>query len=145
MANILTQAEKEERLGKFLTQAADTPFKWGHHDCGIWLADWVYVAFDRKIPDPAQPYRGKYTDDASAALLPFIGGWGGLPRIVDRLAKANGLARTRAPVAGDIGIINNGTVTVGAIRSNKGWIVIAPERGIMRVTEKQRLIAAWRV
>jgi hypothetical protein len=131
----------EHDLSRFLHRAAARRFRLGRHDCGLWLADWVLEV--RGI-DPAAPVRGRYDDERSLErLLPP----GGLPRLFDRLFREAGLIRTIQPAIGDVAIIavHRGPPT-GAIRTARGYVMLAERRGVCSVpANRMRLIAAWKV
>lgn len=118
-----------DKLAAFLRDAAGRKVELGTWDCGLWLADW-YVLQTGK-PDPAKDLRGHGYNSAAQA-------W--------KVIRSLGLARTRDPRAGDVGLvsIHRGHL-VGAIFSGRSWWILRDE-GLASLPPKAfRFIAAWRV
>lgn len=123
------------QLARYLRDQARRPFRWGEADCGMFVAGWAALLTGR---DAGQPMRGRY---ASEAELSALMGPLGLPRLVDRLARAAGLSRQRSPQPGDIGVVVAGGQLVCGICSPRGWLVRG-DRAVMRV-EAERVVMGW--
>lgn len=54
----------EERLAVYLDRVSDEPFAWGSHDCALFAAGAVKAMTGT---DPAEDFRGTYSDRAGAA------------------------------------------------------------------------------
>jgi hypothetical protein len=131
-------SDRTTLLAAFLRSRIGLPFVWGRTDCALFVADWVRAATGR---DGAKGLRGRYACEASARAT--LAGTS-LLRTVDRCARGIGLARTRTPVAGDIGIVL-APGPICAIRTASGWVCQGdfvlerwPAAGV-------RLLMAWRV
>lgn len=135
----IANASHHKKLAKFLRFAAGKKFVTWEFDCCYWLADWVVAATGK--PDPAAHVR---------VVHPDIGPLG-IARIVQRVADGCGLSRTTKPEQGDIAILRNkpGNDVVGAIKTRKGWAVLAKGRGLTiirsEVAPMVRVMAAWKV
>lgn len=121
----------------FLRRHAALPFVWGHHDCLMWLADWILEV--RGI-DPAAAWRGSYTTQPGA--LRVIVKAGGMVAHVERVVAPLGIRRTDEPARGDIAVVD-------APEGQRGAIVLS--RSVARhghggiVVQRLPIIAAWRV
>lgn len=117
-----------DALSEFLRQAAARPFRLGEFDCGLFLADW-YMAKTGK-PDPAAHLRGASygEDELTRHLQP----------IIENLA----LKPTQQPQSGDIGLLQLGGKTIGAICSGPRWMFLG--RGVRSVQMgRVPVVAAW--
>lgn len=122
-----------DKLGRFLADAAGKPERMGHWDCGLWLADWYMAATGR--PDPAAHMRGASYSGAEIA------------RHVRAIVRSLGLRRTRTPQSGSVGLVSfkKGHL-VGAIFSGTHWCVLTDPQGISAVPPHLcRFVAAWRI
>ena len=79
---------------------AGLPFIWGESDCVLCLGDWI--ARVRGV-DPFAEVRGTY--DSMGSCQRETGFFRSPVETVDRHFAAIGLARTDAPVAGDVGVL----------------------------------------
>lgn len=127
-------------LQAFLDRATRTPFAYGEDDCCLWLADWlVWLGW----PDPAADLRGRYRTALGCARV--LRREGGVLAVVGRCAAVAGLARTDAPVAGDVGVVraqtDRGETLVGALCVGRRWAM----RGEGLVVALAPPIAAWSV
>lgn len=119
-------------------------------DCLIMLADWVVACGS---PDPAEPWRGNYSDERGAYEV--IREAGGMIPLVDagmKLASGVRLDDPEAAQTGDVGVV---LLTVdsqwaqpprsfhacGAIRAGRFWAVQA---GIGVTMGAGEALAAWR-
>lgn len=142
-----TQSSEPDLLQRFLAERAGRVFAWGENDCVLLVADWVAIATG--APDPASRWRGRYGDAVAAGN---ILGWGGLQKAVSRQARALGLARTRTPERGDIGVVQasansalSGTPRAASIRVTGAWMLVS-SNGLMRAEDaRTRVLSAWRV
>jgi hypothetical protein len=124
-------------LSEYLRTAAGRPFAYGQFDCGLFLADWIKLV--RGI-DPAAELRGRY---GRIEDVPGIGGRRGLMGILTGLARRLPLAVTKRPKTGDVALISiGGAAAVGAIRGERGWLVLA-EGGGISCAPSARLVRAW--
>lgn len=124
-------------ISAFLARHARTQFKWGSHDCLMWLADWI--AEVRGV-DPAASWRGTYRGWFGAARI--IHEAGSMARHVDRVVAPLGIVRTPEPKRGDIAVVM-------ALEGERGALVLGAsvariaERGL--VVGRLPIIAAWGV
>jgi len=124
-------------LSEYLRTAAGRPFAYGRWDCGLFLADWIALV---KGIDPAADLRGRY---GRLEDVPGIGGRRGLLGILTGLARRQRLAATRQPKPGDVALISIADApAVGAIRGERGWLVLA-EGGGISCAPAARLVKAW--
>jgi hypothetical protein len=110
----------------YLARAAGTRFRWGAHDCCLWIADWLVL---RGHADPAADLRGRYRTARGAARV--LSRHGGVPGLFASRAALAGLPRTEAPVAGDIGVVQvtdlaGDAKPAGAICTGARWACLAP-------------------
>lgn len=122
------------------------PFRWGECDCMLVLADWV----ERQTGiDPARDLRLTYHDRSSCQRETrfLTDPLGVTTRCFEGVA---GLARTGAPVAGDVAVVrvlqDGRPVTVGALclGPDDGWAMKA-EHGATTVRQVVEVLRAWRV
>jgi hypothetical protein len=130
-------------LAQFLRDAAGRPFVWGQFDCGLWLADWVRLSRGLSF-DPAEHFRGRYSDGRSALRAL---GHSGLGSTVADIAARCCLETTSDPMRGDIGLVRLvGERATGAIAGAGGWWLFDNGRGICRAPVAMLDVpAAWRV
>lgn len=122
-----------DKLSAFLAEAATKQQRMGYWDCGIWLADWYMVATGN--PDPAPEARGAHYLDRD------------LPYAMRVIARRLGLARTRDPRRGDVGLVSlyKGHA-VGAIFTGSLWCMLSDRNGIGGALPKNcRFVAAWHI
>lgn len=70
----------EARLGAYLGSVRDQPFAWGEHDCSLFVGSAVAAMTG---VDPAEPYRGRYSDRKGATAALKAVGSGTLLRSLD--------------------------------------------------------------
>lgn len=122
-------------LADHLRLGARTPFRWGSCDCALWAADWVRAC---RAVDPAAPLRGRYRTALGAGR--HIRRRGGFLPMVRGLMASAGLAETRDPATGDVGVVETPVGPALAIRTRIGWAAKG-ERGI--VCDQFPMLAAW--
>lgn len=131
-------------IGEYLAEAAHKPWAWGVADCCTFTADWCIAV---GYPDPMAFIREKYATEAEAIAHVRRAG---LVRLAARGYRSIGLARTDAPLIGDVGVLRRPTMgadttgVVCAIRVSKERWATRLEQGIS-VDEGGELLAAWRV
>jgi hypothetical protein len=77
-----------KRLTAHLGTLVGKPFAWGSHDCALAAADAIVVMTG---VDLAAEFRGKYTDQASAAAVIKNFAGGGLEELVVKVTAAHGM------------------------------------------------------
>ncbi len=121
-----------DTLNEFLQSALSKPFALGHHDCGLWLADW-YMAKTGK-PDPAAHLRGaSYSSEQ-------------LEHHSTAIIQALALEAASEPKRGDIGLLRLAGRLVGGICTGERWIVLSDTGGLGAIPMRSgRLFGAWKV
>ena len=104
-------------LSDYLRAGAAQPFAWGGCDCCSWACAWVAA---RRGVDPSARWRGRYRTARGAALQIRRAG-GDLLSVASVAMAAAGLAETRDPRPGDIGVIETDAGLALAIRTPTGW------------------------
>lgn len=136
---------RNSRLPAFLRESAGRTFDFETLNCCLWLGDWAMAAM--QCEDPAAQWRGRFKTPAEAfAAL----GRGGLLRAVARCAQSAGVARTRDPMPGDIGVVAlDGLPLIGAIRVAQGWVFLSEPAGLSKWPDEAaaagRVVMAWRI
>jgi hypothetical protein len=125
-------------LDQFLETMAATPFVDGQSDCALTIADWVMAATG--CPDPAHDLRGEYSSALGRERL--LMRRGGLKAVMQVCADRAGLAATRTPRRGDIGLVVMNGQRLAAICLGKQWA--AKGAGLV-VGAPSRVVKAWRV
>jgi hypothetical protein len=92
---------RTERLTAYLAQVSPEPWKWGTSDCTMMVCDWVRLETG---VDPAERYRGVYTNEDEAQALHRKDG--GFVFIVREEFERVGLVETAGPQTGDVGIVD---------------------------------------
>lgn len=128
---------RSRRLRAYLAEGARSPFAWAQRDCISWPCDWVWR--ERGF-DPMAAARGSYSGRFSCAR--FLLQQGGLLALAEREMAVAGLARTKAPRSGDVGIVATTFGPMGAIRADSVWALKTLD-GVVFVNP--RLLAAWEV
>jgi hypothetical protein len=123
-------------LLEHLRAAMARPFARPHDDCCFFVADFVRA---RTGIDPAADLRGSYSTERQALRL--IRRWGDFMTMWKVHMALAGFNETRAPVAGDVGVVRDraGQV-VSAIRVPGAWAAKA-SRGV--VIEDFPMLCAW--
>lgn len=127
-------------LSNYLQQLAARPFRLGHCDCMLALADWVRECSG---VDVGALWRGTYSDEASWHAL--VRAAGGLPPLIEVVEAMGVVRQVRANLLpGDIAVINLPKLgQTGALWTGGRWAVKV-ERGLWAVN-KWLPLAAWRV
>ena len=122
------------------------PFVWGESDCVLIAADWVRQV---RGVDPAADLRMTY---ASAAEAQRVLGWFTDPlAVVGPRMEAAGLARTDAPVRGDVAVVDlpdaRGRLRPhGAILFGRAFWAARGEAGVVCLSrDVVQMRAAWSV
>jgi len=126
-------------------------FSWGGvdgEDCTTWCATYARLLTGQ---DPAETFRGTYSDREGALLL--IARHGGLYHLVAPILLEQGWRRVEHPRSGDMAIINSMTGAIegepvygnlAALRFGPLWSVMS-EAGPSGIADrKARLVACWR-
>lgn len=126
-------------LPVFLRDQARLAFAWGVTDCLLLGADWCRAL---GLPDPAEPWRGAYADQAGAdALLARHGGVEGLMR--EGLARIGAEATNRVR-PGDLAAVRvlgpDGPTLACGIATGRRFALRAP-RGLW--IGRAEPVAAW--
>jgi hypothetical protein len=124
------------RLPAWLAASGSRPFAWGVCDCCTWVCDWVVAA---QGVDPAAAWRGACASARDAARI--LRGRGLLALAREGCAAA-GLAETRDPLPGDVGVVLTEDGPAMAIRTRTGWAIKAGQGFGVRAAP---MLAAWRV
>ena len=90
-----------DRLPTYLKRVSNRRFRWGRHDCALFVADAVRAISDW---DPAERWRGYTTKREALRIIDEMGGLDGLaksafgePHIEPRLAKRGDVVLARLP------------------------------------------------
>lgn len=130
-----------DALTLFLRRAVRQRFDWQAASCLGLAADWLRTC---GYPDPTDPWRGRWTDEASARAL--LAAAGGLTALMQDAAKRIDLKPTHGVRRGDVGAIDittpDGVETAAGLWTGARWVVRAP-RGLWGGTAPVQ--AAWRV
>jgi hypothetical protein len=127
-------------LAEYLRSEGNRPFEFGTSDCVTLIADWVRL---RRGFDPIIHYRG-YSGRVEAHNI--LDGYGGLIRVVARVARCAGVPMTNEPRPGDIAVVVVDGVTACAIRGETRWAMRPYSGGLALLSlDEVRVIAAWRV
>lgn len=112
-------------LGPFLAQARRKAFRPGQFECALFAADWV-VALGH--PDPAAPWRGKYSSIAQGLVMVRRDGY---ENHVDVFARTfREIEGAHAALPGDLAcVIEEGERAMGII-GGPVIHVVHPERGL---------------
>jgi hypothetical protein len=126
----------------FLRDLAGRPFRYGEVDCILALADWLLLTGRNR--DPAEAYRGTYSDEDG--YLAILRPAGGLARFVRSMAAEMCLARVRPATAecGAIAVVRHQGQHFGAIRCPSGRWAIKCNDGLVFARDI-RVVAAWGV
>jgi len=129
------------RLGQIIESARELEFEWGIFDCALHVCNCI-----RAITgvDPAEKYRGTYSDEADAAR---IYGSSFADFIANQVAA---LGMNEVPVTfarrGDVVLVDNNTAQgcVGVVSMDPRFVSCAGEKGLILVP-MVRWKRAWRV
>lgn len=132
-------------LADYLSGELARRWRWGEADCLMMLAGWVR---QRVGADPAICIRGTYGTEAEA--LELIRKHRGLVGCIEHCLRPIGIARTDAPMAGDIGVVfaqisRRGVIKkrlVGAICLKPGMWIVKTADGL--AAKDFKVWRAWR-
>lgn len=127
-------------LTEFLRVAARRGFKWGRHDCLLFLADW---ALERRGRDPAVGFRGHYGSALEAQRL--VKQAGGMVQLVDDMARRVGIPRAECPQRGDAAVIEAPEGKMGALLLHGGTARLTEGGILLTRLDVTPVLAAWRV
>jgi len=132
----------------FLKSRANTPFEWGKHDCALFAADGIEAITGVDI---AADFRGKYSDEASAAeAVKSIAGGATVADAAAWCAAKHGLAEWAHPLKaqrGDLVIYEDpttGSQVSGLVHLSGRHIVAAGPKGLIRISVS-KVLRAWHV
>jgi hypothetical protein len=99
--------EQRHRGELFIASRMDTPFEWGVHDCGLFVADFI---FETTGVDYAADIRYKYSDQAGAVKAFQEISCAGVTGYLRRKASIHQWESVTPETArwGDVGILRNG-------------------------------------
>ncbi len=134
------------KLAHFIENRRQRPFKWGEHDCCLFCAD---AAVTICGTDPAEDYRGKYHDEASAYQLLKEVGDNTIAGVWSRYFQEVPVAEIQR---GDFALIESGQTSqypeskVASVLSfgNQLWVIAPGDEGL-RTLPISRAVQAWRV
>lgn len=130
-------------LPAFLALAKSREWRTGEWDCMLACADWIRA---RTGIDPAEPWRGQYSDPASRTALLRREGIG-LTRLAKRAVALAGLQPTDRPRLGDVGLIrvawNDRQWRIAGISLGRENWWTASEGG--KIVLALSVVSAWRV
>lgn len=101
----------ESLLNEHISQAYQTPFSWGEHDCALWSASWVAKCTGA---DHTPPWRGKYKTAIGASRFMKRRGFDGvagiaavhLPEIRVAMARRGDLVLLEQTGSTSLGVCN---------------------------------------
>lgn len=125
-------------LTAYLAAEARKPFVWGETDCATTADRWAARACGFS---PLAIY-GRRIDGADAAAM-WLTTKGGLAWGLRAVMRAAGFARTRAPAAGDIGLVRHGPLLCVGIWTGALWFSRS-EAGLIGAP-RAAAIAAWSI
>jgi hypothetical protein len=119
-------------LARFLSDAAARGFRWGEHDCMLFVANWALRLTGQ---DPGAPWRGTYSTEAEALGILHDGGGPG-PILNGALIPQGWTARAGGCRAGDICVVRapvrDGSLSLTAsVHAGRGRFALVTERGLV--------------
>lgn len=139
MAEPMSGGEPRHAVDAFLDGILRRRFQPGSTDDAMVAAEWWQTVHG---DDPASEFRGGYSDLEEAAAL--LRRHGHLPRLVARLARRIGAARTNCPQPGDIAIVRHRERFWCAIMTSSGRWAVKCHDGLAAL-RNPRIVAAWSV
>jgi hypothetical protein len=131
-------------LHEYIQNAIAQTFSWGEHDCCLLIADEVLAMTG---VDLAEPYRGKYTDAASAVAL--INATCGGKTAVDLwqfVALQNDIKQLPSPLFAQRGdVVSLEDNTLGFVHLDGKHIVCYGQDDKLHIVELATGLVAWRV
>jgi hypothetical protein len=132
---LLRYVDWATRLDKFLTENKDRRFVYGTWDCCLWVCDAVCVM--TKI-DPAQSFRGTYTNrqDAKLALIAYCGS-NSVEAVTEKITDSLDMPEVplRKAKRGDIVLLprTRHSWSLGLVSLKGHEIVVCQARGLMPI------------
>jgi len=130
-------AGAEVDIGAFLERMTVEPFEDGVSDCILTVADWIVL---NGYPDPAEPYRGRYSTARERRKL--IVEAGGIHALMAAGSSRSGLRSTERPHPGDVGLIRLGRRKIAAICLGERW---AMKGDGLVVAAADEVLMAWSI
>lgn len=128
-------------LGEYLRRVARNRRRAGVWDCATFPADWVVA---NGYADPLAAWRGRY--DSEPAALELIASSGGLAAMFAAGLESVGVSKaTDEPRPGDVGVVQFGEQTAGAVFTGKRWALVADSGMAFASIERGNVAAIWRV
>lgn len=124
------------RLAAYLRQSMAVPFKFGTNDCSKTADGWIA---QETGASPLMSAGYEYDNESQSRAI--TDAHGGLARATINAMRAAGLRRTRAPKAGDVGIVEMFGKACVAIFDGRVW-VSRDASGLLAAREA-RVVAAW--
>lgn len=103
-------------IADFIAIEAQKPFRWGETDCVSTAGRWAQIRLSRF---PLTEAGITYSDEAEATALIIENG--GFPIFVNRVMRDAGFEKTKAPQAGDVGLILHAKKMCLAIHAHDFW------------------------
>lgn len=153
MALRRTEHWDTRELHDFLLARRDAPFRWGEHDCCLFVADAIQSFTG---VDLAMDFRGKYsTREGALEAIRSIAGGSSVADAVAYCAAKAGLQELRAPLyaqRGDMVLVEDdaaaeegiGTLIAGIVHLNGRHVAVAGAKGLKRAPI-ECVRRAWRV
>lgn len=124
----------EQRLADHVQAAYGKEFKWGEHDCALFVGDWALLATGNEW---VKDWRGHYICERSARLLAHQRGFGSFPEIIGSYLDSIEIKKASR---GDILLHPSGAL--GVCTGVRG--VFPTSRGV--ITElTSRALEAWKM
>jgi hypothetical protein len=123
----------ESLLDKFFLENMKRPFVWGEWDCGLFAAGAIQVMTG---VDLAEPYRGRYSDEAGARALGSA----------ESIAESIGLQECPPNFAhrGDLVLLSNTPDPCLGILGMDGRAVMVTDNGLTFL-KRTRILRSWHV
>lgn len=97
-------------VDRYIQEHQNTPFKWGEHDCCLFVADWI---LEKTGNDLAIKYRGKYSTKQGAFKLLFKLGLNDIKTLFKQ--SLNNQISIAYAKRGDVALVNYNDEIVGGI------------------------------
>jgi hypothetical protein len=132
-----------ERLHRMIESAAELQFEFGSFDCCLHVCNCIRT-MTVGAPDLGAPYRGKYSDEAGAALIVGTN----LETFIANLAQAWGCPEVPVTFArrGDVVFVDNRTPqgAIGVVSTDGRFASCASDKGLVMV-RIHRWKRAWKI
>jgi hypothetical protein len=125
------------RLGAYLEEVREKPFRWGSNDCALFAAGAVRAMTGQ---DPGADWRGRYRSARGAARLMRARGFDGPSAIAAAAFPA--VAPAHAQIGDLAAVPGAGGAALGVVQG-PGVYVLRPEG--LAVVPVAEAVAAWRV